>query len=96
MIPLTISVTISMIMLSVSYYKQIEIETNAEAQSIVYANKNRELWSFKINDFNNVSTKMIAINSAKEILLIDYLIDTTKEIKEMLPILENIKGEFSK
>lgn len=94
-IPVTMFLTVSILTSSINLYEKIETESYIESESLWYAIENDDIWSCRINNTRNSEwSKMIAVNPVKIKSLLEFVIDTTGEVKGIFPVLKEMEALF--
>lgn len=99
-IPVTMAITIGVLSASIRLYDRIAVDAGMESGSFLYSMDNKEIWSCKVNDVSSYGSKgpswskMISVNPVREKSLLNYILDTISEIKDIAPIFKEMEGLF--
>lgn len=99
-IPITMAITIGLLSASIHLYGRIKKDAGVEAHSFLYAMEHHEIWSCEVEETGNTYlgeiswSKRISVNPIKEKNLMIYIFDTVREIKEILPVFDEMEGLF--
>ncbi len=100
-IPMTMTIMIGILSASIVLYNRIETDSQIEARSFLYAKDHREIWSCVVEEQSEYSqgsmiwSKRISVNPVREKNLLMFLIDTISEMKDLIPLLNELEGPFS-
>ena len=99
-IPMTMTIMIGVLSASIVLYDRIETDARVEARSFLYAQEHREIWSCDVDEHSEYDqsgiawSKRISVNPVREKDLLMLLVDTISEIKDLIPLLNEMEGTF--